>query len=750
MALTTGKRQVTTTASSVANRMGVVPAYTGDPVSTIAKVATEKLDFFAKRQAALEEAKYKADLEIKTSKFINDKAREYFNDPNTFTKVTDSYIDSLVTEAPTRYKSWTKTMISGKAIVKGERIFANRIKQDHDDAVKLLLERGRTFNEETLEDLFDMATVSQGDPELRKDSVLTNNIDDYHKNVWLPKVSEMYKTHVEVYNAAYPEDRNAMLTPQEFLRTMQISFEQLRVNTKVKNMIDSAMLEITEMGGDYQIGNDKIKQLNLTISKMLNEEYMKNPQIDVLDGKSTLVNTTKDERGAIIEQAKQFMEGHLGVYNQQLIKYESEKKLAIADQLNSDLYGFVNNPDDYLNITQNQLEKNMIDLELDENKKMQYRNAYLGGQLIHESIGRNLQNFVGDSSGIKMDTFSGQLFTLLDQQRYLEALGISNQEDLKKLVIQQHMKKIFPSLKEVKTDSGTQTYIVGGVDDIRDTWLGTESVFTLDDSGNTVLDQNQNAIATEKFNTMTAYAKMIGEPIPQLTSFFNDIMNINVKSEADLMKLDNAAFMVNYFMDTDGFEFMFKGLDGDVKKNILKLQEYHKLRHADFDRVTRIDVAQSFFEGLKKPDTTKSGKIKIAMDNFINYGEEGDESADQIDLKKMVDEYIAKYQDRRIISPGTGIGLLAATPAFTSLATGEMTFIHGDGTVDSMEVDANKVRKVIRPYLDIYLTNMFEDESYVTKESVEKNLEKAMKFIMEDFANDGFNWKVFSGDSYSE
>ena len=58
-----------------------------------------------------------------------------------------------------------------------------------------------------------------------------------------------------------------MLTPQEYQRTLQISFEQLRLNTKVKNMIDSAMLEITEMGGDYQIGTDRIKQLNLSISK---------------------------------------------------------------------------------------------------------------------------------------------------------------------------------------------------------------------------------------------------------------------------------------------------------------------------------------------------------------------------------------------------------------------------------------------------------------------------------------------------
>ncbi len=750
MALTTGKRTVTTTASSVANRMGVVPAYTGDPVSTIAKVATEKLDFFAKRQATLEEAKYKADLEIKTSKFINDKAREFFNDPNTFTKVTDAYIDSLVTEAPTRYKSWTKTMISGKAIVKGERIFANRIKQDHDDAVKLLLERGRTFNEETLEDLFDMATVSQGDPELRKDSVLTNNMDDYHKNIWLPKASELLKTHTEVFNAAYPEDRNAMLTPQEYQRTLQISFEQLRLNTKVKNMIDSAMLEITEMGGDYQIGTDRIKQLNLSISKMLNEEYMKNPQIDVLDGKATLVNTTKEERGAIIEQSKKFMQGHLEVYNQQLIQYESNKQIAIADQISDDLFNFVNNPDEFPTFSENQLIQKMNELELNDVERINYRNAYLGGQLIKNSISENLQNFVGDTTGMKMDTFSGRLFSQIDRQGYAEALGISNPEDLKKLVIQQHMKRIFPSLRTIETDSGPKKIIVSGVDNIADTWLGTESVFTTDPDGNTVLDEDQNAIATAKFNKMVAYAKMINEPIPQLTDFFNDIMSINIKSEADLMKLDNAAYMVNYFMDTDGFEFMFKGVDNDVRANLLKLQDYHKLRHADFDRVTRVDVAQSFFESLKPKEATTSGKIKLALDGFINYGEEGIESENQIDLKKMVDEHIEKYQNRRIITPGTGIGLLAAQPGYTSLSEGKIAFILGDKTIDTMEVDANKVRKVIRPYLDIYLTKMFDDETSVTKESVEKNLKRAMKFIMEDFANDGFNWKVFSGGSSSE
>ena len=224
-------------------------------------------------------------------------------------------------------------------------------------------------------------------------------------------------------------------------------------------------------------------------------------------------------------------------------------------------------------------------------------------------------------------------------------------------------------------------------------------------------------------------------------------MNINIKSESNLIKLDNAAYMVNYFMDTDGFEFMFKGVDSDVKANLLKLQDYHKLRHADFDRVTRVDVAQNFFESLKPKESTTTGKIKIAMDNFINYGGEGEDSANQINLTEMVDQYIKKYQDNRV---AFSVPLNLAQPVFTSLATGEMTPILGDSVVDSMTVDANKVRKVIRPYLDIYLTKMFDDETFVTEQSIKKNLNRAMKFIMEDFANDGFNWKVFSGGSYNE
>ena len=103
MALTKGERTTITTASSVANRMGVVPAYGGNPITTIAEVATEKLDFFAKRQATLQEGKYKADLEIQTRAYINEIGREYFDNPNMFIQKAGEYIDTLVDKAPLPY-----------------------------------------------------------------------------------------------------------------------------------------------------------------------------------------------------------------------------------------------------------------------------------------------------------------------------------------------------------------------------------------------------------------------------------------------------------------------------------------------------------------------------------------------------------------------------------------------------------------------------------------------------------------------
>ena len=72
MALTTGKKQTSVTPSSMANRMGVVPAYGGDWLATASDTLGKTLDLQAKRVATIEEEKWKAQFSIDTYKAINE------------------------------------------------------------------------------------------------------------------------------------------------------------------------------------------------------------------------------------------------------------------------------------------------------------------------------------------------------------------------------------------------------------------------------------------------------------------------------------------------------------------------------------------------------------------------------------------------------------------------------------------------------------------------------------------------------
>ena len=102
----------------------------------------------------------------------------------------------------------------------------------------------------------------------------------------------------------------------------------------------------------------------------------------------------------------------------------------------------------------------------------------------------------------------------------------------------------------------------------------------------------------------------------------------------------------------------------------------------------------------------------------------------------MVNEYITKYQKMDLISP-------YQANLFNELATGQVQSVLGDGQIDSVLVDQRRVQEVIRPLLNIYLPNMFTDSASVTEDSVKHHLEQVLPLIMEDFKNNGYNWKIW-------
>ena len=716
MALTKGERTTITTASSVANRMGVVPAYGGNPITTIAEVATEKLDFFAKRQATLQEGKYKADLEIQTRAYINEIGREYFDNPNMFIQKAGEYIDTLVDKAPVRYKSWTKSMAGSMAGTEGERIFDRRIKLDFLEAENLHNARVQGFNEKTINDMYNL--IEFGDDVDLKSGNLANKVDLYKKNTYDPQLSEIYKDYLERYNSAYPEERSQMDTPEEFLRKMKLSFEQARINTKIKNMIDIAVLEIEEGGFEYTVGADILTELNSNITKMLNEEYMKNPQIDIRDGAATFIGSTTAERAEIIKNASSFAEAHTGMYKKQLAKYQLNSVTEKNQIHQRNLNGFIKSPEKYVSYNEDRLNADIVNLGLDEAAGIKYKNTFYAGKIVLNNVDKFLPKMIGGSAIMGINQTATETFEILQTAGYLDAVGIKTPADLKPLIIDTHMKLMFSA------------------EELRDISTGKVDIFTYNEDGEKVRDENNALVATQQFNAIVAYASQFNEEIPVITDFLNDTISMtDTTDDESLDKLDKAAYMVHYFINENGFEYMFKGLTSENKAKILKLAEYHKLRSLNTSQVSRQDVANSFFDSLKTQTVTQRQEILTELDNFIYYGNE-DETEGGINLTEMVNEYITKYQKMDLTSP-------FQANLFNELATGQVQSVLGDGQIDSVLVDQRRVQEVIRPLLNIYLPNMFTDSASVTKDSVKHQLEKVLPLIMEDFKNNGYNWKIW-------
>ena len=716
MALTKGERTTITTASSVANRMGVVPAYGGNPITTIAEVATEKLDFFAKRQATLQEGKYKADLEIQTRAYINEIGREYFDNPNMFIQKAGEYIDTLVDKAPVRYKSWTKSMAGSMAGTEGERIFDRRIKLDFLEAENLHNARVQGFNEKTVNDMYSL--IEFGDDVDLKSGNIANKIDVYKKDVFDAQLSEIYKDYLERYNSAYPEERSRMATPEEFLRGMKVSFEQARVNTKIKNMIDVAVLEIEEGGFEYTVGADILTELNSNITKMLNEEYMKNPQIDIRDGAATFVGSTTAERAEIIKNATSFAEAHTGMYKKQLAKYQLNSVTEKNQIHQRNLNGFIKSPEKFVSYNEDRLNADIVNLGLDEAAGIKYKNTFYAGKILLNNVDKYLPKMIGGSAIMGINQTATETFQILETAGYLDAIGINTPAELKPLIIDTHMKLMFSA------------------EELRDISTGKVDIFVYNEDGEKVRDENQAIIATQQFNAIVAYASQFNEEIPVITDFLNDTISMtDTTSEESLDKLDKAAYMVHYFINENGFEYMFKGLTSENKAKILKLAEYHKLRSLNTSQVSRQDVANSFFDSLKTQTVTQRQEILTELDNFIYYGNE-DETEGGINLTEMVNDYINKYQKMDLTSP-------FQANLFNELATGKIQSVLGDGQIDSVLVDQRRVQEVIRPLLNIYLPNMFTDSASVTEDSVKHHLEQVLPLIMEDFKNNGYNWKIW-------
>ena len=128
MALTPGKKRVSTTGSSVSQlsgRMGVVRATTADWVATASEALGDSLNEMGKMAALQEEQKYKSKFTIDAINFFNKAKNDNMKSTEGFYNVVDSYIETTVKNAPFRFKSYAEQYLSSLAASKGQEIHNN-------------------------------------------------------------------------------------------------------------------------------------------------------------------------------------------------------------------------------------------------------------------------------------------------------------------------------------------------------------------------------------------------------------------------------------------------------------------------------------------------------------------------------------------------------------------------------------------------------------------------------------------------
>jgi hypothetical protein len=117
-----------------------------------------------------------------------------------------------------------------------------------------------------------------------------------------------------------------------------------------------------------------------------------------------------------------------------------------------------------------------------------------------------------------------ETFQILETAGYLDAIGINTPAELKPLIIDTHMKLMFSA------------------EELRDISTGKIEIFTYNEDGEKVKDENNALVATQQFNAIVAYASQFNEEIPVITDFLNDTISMtDTTDEESLDKLDKAA-----------------------------------------------------------------------------------------------------------------------------------------------------------------------------------------------------------------
>ena len=243
--LSVGKREVFTTASSLASRMGVVAGQTGDPVAIASSQLGKTLDTLAKRKLVQQEENWKNNLKAEALKTITGYANENRYDPSNFMNQASAYSDGIIESAPKAFKAWSKGYLASIITQESNTIIDATWKRDNQEAIMNMY----TGNASELNNMLDQIN--------KADSF--NHTTLYGENI-MPRLSEMHASYEKLWNTLPTNMRGSEmmpLPPDEMLKQWKTALEEGRIKSVVSEMIERAIeVDKERIANGVLVGNE--------------------------------------------------------------------------------------------------------------------------------------------------------------------------------------------------------------------------------------------------------------------------------------------------------------------------------------------------------------------------------------------------------------------------------------------------------------------------------------------------------------
>jgi DNA-binding transcriptional regulator YiaG len=440
MALTSGERKSKSTVSSIQSRMGVVDTYSGkDALGLAAEGASAVLDVFAERQANIEEVSWKTDFKLKSREKLNVLAREHYDDPDAFTKATNTYRDTLIAEAPNRFKNYAKEYIGNLAFEYGDNIWQEA------KAQKTILE---VTNWSTNYKDF---IASRNSDIMNKPA---SDFQDYWTQSLLPEMSDTMADYEKLYNS-YDSSIQASLqktfgTPEEFNKALQLGFETQRLISLAAKDLNAAQAMdtafIQQMGGIPENYETEVSKV-LKQYQQWGANYLDKPNHDT-DDASVFIGTNREDRAGIITSVEKYIDSWNKVNEKNVEKQDiilsQNKEEVVIDTIAQIEDGFTKSIEEIRVIAnQNNLSQDQLDRLIDVNTLT----------LQVQDVAKSISTYSKTESGAykvnaNMSEFDvNQL--IFNRTKYLNDLGVEiTQQELKDKAMMQQMFSIISSTPE--------------------------------------------------------------------------------------------------------------------------------------------------------------------------------------------------------------------------------------------------------------------------------------------------------------